>query len=94
MLRRQDVGIHAQAHRATRLAPLRSGFLENAIQSFVLGRLLHGLGARNDQNADIGMHLVAVNDFCRGAKIFQAAIGAGSDKYAIDGYVLDSRARF
>ena len=39
LLRREDVGIHAQAHRASRLTPLRAGFLEDAIESFALGGL-------------------------------------------------------
>src|SRR2546421_3474591 len=41
----QDVGIHAQAHRAARFAPFESGFLENSIEAFLLGGLLHGLRA-------------------------------------------------
>src|SRR5438067_1067113 len=45
----QAVGIHAQAHRATGLAPLETRVAEHAVESFVLGLLLHYARARHHQ---------------------------------------------
>ena len=36
----QDVGIHPQAHRASRLAPFKTSLQENAVQSFLLRGVL------------------------------------------------------
>src|SRR5664279_6271388 len=44
----QYVRIHAQTHRASRLAPLRASFLEDAVESFLFGSLLHRFRARNN----------------------------------------------
>src|ERR1700676_4859968 len=36
--RLQDVGIHAEAHRASRLAPFKAGIEKDTVQSFLLRR--------------------------------------------------------
>src|SRR5579883_2468087 len=42
----QRIGIHAQAHRASSLAPVETGGAEDAIEPFSLGGQLHFLRAR------------------------------------------------
>src|SRR5439155_17774189 len=48
LARLQDVRVHAEAHRAARLAPLEAGAAEHLVQSLALGLLLHLLRARDD----------------------------------------------
>src|SRR4051794_3472048 len=45
LARLEDVGVHAQAHRATRLAPLEAGLLEDPVEALLLRLGLHLLGA-------------------------------------------------
>src|SRR5260370_23295885 len=44
--RLHDVGIHAEAHRASRLAPFKAGIKKDTVQSFLLRRALDCLRAR------------------------------------------------
>src|ERR1039458_4828447 len=44
---RENVRIHAQAHRASGLAPLGASLDENAIQPLALGLMLHAFRARD-----------------------------------------------
>ena len=44
----QHVGVHAQAHRAARLAPFEAGVAEDAVEPFVFGRRLDPLRAGHD----------------------------------------------
>src|SRR5215469_1078067 len=76
----QDVGIHSQAHRAARLAPLEAGFLENPVQALAFGSLLHFLRTGNDHSAHAGGDPVAFGNPRGGPQIFQARIGAGADE--------------
>src|SRR6266545_4291874 len=39
--RLEDVRVHAEAHRAARLAPLEAGAAEHLVQAFPLGLVLH-----------------------------------------------------
>src|SRR5215470_2811632 len=94
LFRREYVGIHTQAHRAARLAPLCSGFLKDTVESFALGCLLYCLRAGNDKNSYVGMHLVSVDDFRCGAQIFETAISTRADEHPIDRDIFDTRSRF
>ena len=38
---RKLIGVHAEAHRAARLAPIEAGVLEDRVEAFGLGLLLH-----------------------------------------------------
>jgi hypothetical protein len=46
---RQHIGVHADTHAASRVAPLETGISEDLIQAFLLGLRLNYAGARNYQ---------------------------------------------
>ena len=48
----EPVGVHGEAHRAARLAPLEAGGDEDLVEALGLGLLLHQAGARHDHGAD------------------------------------------
>ena len=48
----QDVGVHAEAHRAARCPPLEAGGAEDLVQALVLGRAADLLGAGDDHRPD------------------------------------------
>src|SRR3990170_1860440 len=53
LARLQLVRVHRQAHAATRLAPLEAGLLEDAVEAFPLGLLLHESATGHDHRADV-----------------------------------------
>ncbi len=79
----EDVGIHAQAHAAACFAPIETGFFENAIEPFFFSLLLHLSAAGDDHGADVFRHVVTADDSGGGTQIFDAAVGAGADEYAV-----------
>ena len=81
----QNIRIHAEAHGASGLAPFGSGFEEDAVETLALGELLNRLGAGNDQHLNHGADLMSLDDPGGIAQVFQASIGAGADKDAVDG---------
>src|SRR5579862_6418440 len=91
--RLEHVGIHREAHAASRLAPLEAGFSEYFVEpeTFRLG--LHFLRAWHHHRMHRWRNFVAFDDTGRGLKIAEARVGARSDKHAIDFDVLDFRAR-
>src|SRR5882724_1335760 len=48
----QDVGIHAETHRAAGLAPLKAGVKKDSIEPFVSGYALHILRPGHDHGAN------------------------------------------
>src|SRR4026209_294168 len=55
----EDAVVHAEAHRAARLAPFEAGLCEDPIEAFALGVRLDLLRSRHDQRAHPAVHLVA-----------------------------------
>src|SRR3954465_15318270 len=53
--RLQLVGVHAQAHRAARAAPLGTGVEEHAVQPLRLGLALHRHGPGDDEHPRVGV---------------------------------------
>ncbi len=49
------IGVHRQAHTATRLAPIKAGFLEDLIEAFFFGLQFDLPAARHDHRIDIAM---------------------------------------
>jgi len=83
---RQDVGIHADAHAAAGVAPLKTGGGENFVEPFLFGLGLDAARAGNDQGLlDGAGYVLAGHELRGGAKIVDAGIGAGTDEHAIDG---------
>src|ERR1700722_333052 len=87
--RLQNVRIHSQAHRASRLAPLKSGVLKYPVQPFLLGYTLHRLRARYHHRPNFRTHVMSFRNPRRSPQIFNARVGARSDKNAIDSDVFD-----
>src|SRR4051794_20578344 len=48
----EDVGVHPQAHRAARAAPVEAGGAEDLVEAFALGLLGDLLGAGDDHRVD------------------------------------------
>jgi aromatic-L-amino-acid decarboxylase len=89
LARLQLVGVHGKAHRAARLAPVEAGGLEDLVEAFGLGLLLHEAGARHDHGIDAGATFLPSTTFRGGAQILDAAIGAGADEDAVERDVGD-----
>src|SRR6187399_1096523 len=89
LARAKLIGVHAEAHRAAWLAPVEARFLEDLVEAFGFGLLLHQPRARNDHGADILMHVLAVDDARDLAQILDAPIGAGADEHAVERDVGD-----
>src|SRR5260370_16619822 len=58
----QNVGVHPQAHRTSGLAPLEAGILENLVETFLLGAVLHVLRSRNHHSANPGCDFWSFSD--------------------------------
>src|ERR1035438_7833328 len=54
----QDVGIHAETHRASRLAPFKPRIQKNAVQSFLFRRELDRLRARHHHGANLRIEVL------------------------------------
>src|SRR6185437_4143739 len=87
------VGIHAQAHRAAGLTPIETCFLEDLVETFVLSLGFHLLRAGHHHGIHVRRNFAAGGNTRRRAKIFDPAVGAGSDEDAIDGNISQRRSR-
>src|SRR5262249_35167045 len=72
----KNVGIHPEAHAATRLSPIKPGLLENSVEPFALRLLLDPLRTRNDHRVKPARDLSAIDHAGRCAKVFDPRIGA------------------
>src|ERR1700687_4430718 len=72
------VAVHADAHRAPRLAPLEAGLAGDLAAPLPLRLLLDETGARDHPRRD--HDLAALGDLCGRAQILDAAVGAGADE--------------
>ena len=88
---RQLVGVHRQAHRAARLAPVGAGGGEDAVEALGLGLRLHGVAAGHDHHP-LGRDVAAVEHGGGGAQVLDAAVRARPDEHGVDGDVADRRA--
>ena len=85
MSRGQAVGIHGEAHRAARFAPFKTSFDKYFVQAFFFGLFFHQTGAWDNQYAlYIVRFFTAFGDGGGFAQIFDAAVGARTDKDDID----------
>src|SRR3954452_24355779 len=88
----EDVGVHAQAHRAAGAAPVEAGGAEDLVEPLGLGLGGHRLGARDDHRVDVAGHLAALDQLGGGAKVADAAVRAGADEDAVEPDLLHRRA--
>ena len=85
------VGVHGQAHRAARLAPVEAGGPEHEVEALGLGLGLHGVAARH-HHGPLHRDGAAVDHGGRGAEVLDAAVGARADEHGVDGDVAHGRA--
>src|SRR5690606_21077282 len=69
LARGELVGVHGQAHRTARLAPVETGLDEDFVQTLGLGRFLHFERTGHDHGPVDG-DLAALGDGGRGTQIF------------------------
>src|SRR3982751_6356382 len=79
LARREDVRVHAEAHRAARAPPLEAGLREDAVEAFGFRLRLHLRGARDDHRADVRVHLLAAHDGGSRAQVLDARVRARAD---------------
>src|SRR5690242_17937007 len=79
LARLQDVRIHSEAHRTTRLAPLKSRFAKDAIESFAFRRALHLLRARHHHRIHRRTDTITLHHARRRPQIFQPRVGTRTD---------------
>ena len=88
----EDVGVHPQAHRAARGAPVEAGGAEDVVEPLGLGLRGHGLGARDDHRVDVGGDLAALDERGGGAQVADPRVRARADEDAVEADVLHPRA--
>src|SRR5882672_12841498 len=77
LMRGQDVGVHADAHAASGVAPLETGGGENFVEAFFFRLRLDAARTGNDQRLlDAFCDVLALDKMSRGAQIVNAGIGA------------------
>ena len=92
LARAQDVGVHAEAHRAARHAPVEAGLAEDLVEALGLGLRLDLLGAGHDHRVDARRDLAPVDDLGGGAQVADARVRARADEHAVERDLLDRRA--
>src|SRR4051794_33202121 len=83
LARLEDVGVHAEAGRTTRFAPLEAGGLEDLVKTLLLGLRLHLLGSGDDHAAEALCDLPAVEQASGLAEVRNPGVRAGPDEDAI-----------
>src|SRR5215210_6446641 len=89
----EDVRVHAETHRASRVAPLETGVAKDAVETFTLGLRLYQHRARHDQRSYAGADLAAAHDVAREAQVLEARVRARAEEHRIHFDVADRRAR-
>lgn len=89
--RRELIGIHSQAHRASGIAPFGSKGREDLIKSFGLGLEAHPGRAWDDEHAHPNGLGASLDNGRSGAKVFNAAIGARAQEDRVDGDLSHGR---
>src|SRR5437016_2702595 len=85
LARLELVGVHAEAHRASGLAPLEARVAEDPVQPFLLGLRLHLSGARDDERgANVRGDALAFDDRRGRAQVLDARIGARADEHLVE----------
>src|SRR5699024_5044441 len=72
--RLQLVGIHAQTHRATGLAPFGTEVQEDLVQALLLGLQPHPRRTGHDHHPHVGVLLLPAHDVGEGAQILDPAL--------------------
>src|SRR3954454_11431067 len=91
LARRQDVRVHAQAHRAARGPPVEPGGAEDLVEALLLRLEAHLLGARDDHRVHRGGHAPALDQRGGGAQVADPRVRAGADEHAVERDLLHRR---
>jgi len=84
LARAELVGIHAETHRASRLAPLESGVEKHLVEALSLGLALHAMRSRNHEGPDAVRDAVAGGDAGRCPQVLDSRVGARADEHHVD----------
>mmetsp|Transcript_4527 Transcript_4527/g.10254 ORF Transcript_4527/g.10254 Transcript_4527/m.10254 type:complete len:233 (+) Transcript_4527:1022-1720(+) len=90
-LRLELVGVHGEAHGASRFAPVESRGGQNFVESLLLGLVLDQTGARHDHGVDAFWNLASNGNGGDFAKILNAAVGTAANENLTHGSVLNGR---
>src|ERR1043165_3533837 len=93
LARLQNIGIHPETHRTSRLAPLKPSFIENAIQSFTLRGFLDLLRTGHNHGTHRRTHPVSLHNPSRRSQILDTRIRAQTYNCAFDRDILNTRTR-
>src|SRR5579875_656783 len=74
--RPQNIGIHAETHAASRLAPLEASFLEDAVETELFGFEFDLLRPRHDHRVDGRCDFAAFDDRGGSLQVADSRIGA------------------
>ena len=75
--------VHRHAHRTAGIAPLKPGFQEDAVETFLLGLVLDVARPRHHQRGDPVGDLASFRDGRSRPQILDAAVGARADEHAL-----------
>src|SRR3954447_23126713 len=81
---REDVRVHAEAHRAAGTPPLEARRLEHLPQTFVFGLALDLRRTRHDDRLAAVCDPPARDDLGSGTQILDARVRAGADEHLVD----------
>src|SRR5580692_9279587 len=76
--RRQDIGVHTEAHTTAGLSPFEAGRFENTVETFLFGLALNCLGTRNHHRANGVSNPVPADNRGGSTEIFDTGVGAGT----------------
>src|SRR5215207_5058174 len=88
---RQLVGVHSEAHRATREAPLGAELLDHLVEALGLGFEPDSGGAGHDHDAHAVRLVLALDDRRERAEVFDAAVRARAHEDGVDVDILQRR---
>src|SRR5699024_1595571 len=74
--RRELIGIHSQAHRASRTSPFGAAVLENHVETLLFGLQTYSHGPGYHQHTMLGRHMAAADEFCAGTQILDPGVRA------------------
>src|SRR6266481_7592814 len=77
LVRREDVGVHADAHAATRVAPLEACLAKDFVEALFFGLRFNSARTRHNQRLlDAVCHVLASHEMGRRAQVIKARIRA------------------
>ena len=92
LLGREDIGVHTQAHGASRLSPIETGIGEDLVKALSFGLLLNQTRPRDNHGMfNVGCNLLASNHLGCCPKIFDTGVCAGTDENLVQLDILHRR---